>query len=342
MRINLLTTIALTLIRLTSATEPEAPNEHRIFQATNEWQVVPEGYEIPGGLHVKMDFETGEKQAKLPNPSEDDNAKAIVFNNSNEGAVLKEDDELLQQAVDDIDIQKFDKLEDVADWAHDIEYGEKIAASSQFLTKLISLIGDFNISSKTRELAARIFGASFRNNPAALNELFKTHESIVSELLDLCVKEKDNALLQSRLIYALGSLLTDSRGIEIFRKINGETQLQHVFSLENTPLTVKSKCAVLVEKLLDGENRQEVNKRWSDLFQQALYTEQYDDGTLPILETLTKIHEQDKLTVQKDFLKWLASTSSSSKNKDPELHEFAKSVRHRVFGNPNAQRKEEL
>jgi hypothetical protein len=33
--------------------------------ATNEWQKVKEGDTIPPGLHVRMDFETGEKWVKL-------------------------------------------------------------------------------------------------------------------------------------------------------------------------------------------------------------------------------------------------------------------------------------
>lgn len=42
----------------------------RIFQATDEFQVVREGQEIPHGLHVRLDVSTGKKEAKLNDPDE--------------------------------------------------------------------------------------------------------------------------------------------------------------------------------------------------------------------------------------------------------------------------------
>lgn len=42
----------------------------RIFQATDEFQVIREGQEIPHGLHVRLDVTTGQKQAKINDPNE--------------------------------------------------------------------------------------------------------------------------------------------------------------------------------------------------------------------------------------------------------------------------------
>ncbi|KFH63448.1 hypothetical protein MVEG_10857 [Podila verticillata NRRL 6337] len=42
----------------------------RVFRPTYEFQEVLEGQEIPGGLHVQMDFETHRKYAKLMDPEE--------------------------------------------------------------------------------------------------------------------------------------------------------------------------------------------------------------------------------------------------------------------------------
>lgn len=44
----------------------------KIFQATDEFQIVREGQELPHGLHVRLDVTTGEKQAKLNDPNEVD------------------------------------------------------------------------------------------------------------------------------------------------------------------------------------------------------------------------------------------------------------------------------
>ncbi|KAG0307919.1 hypothetical protein BGZ98_009485 [Dissophora globulifera] len=44
----------------------------RIFRPTTEFQEVLDGQEIPGGLHVQMDFETHKKYAKLMDPEDVD------------------------------------------------------------------------------------------------------------------------------------------------------------------------------------------------------------------------------------------------------------------------------
>lgn len=36
-----------------------------VFEPTNEWQVIKPGQSIPPGLHVRIDMQTGLKEAKL-------------------------------------------------------------------------------------------------------------------------------------------------------------------------------------------------------------------------------------------------------------------------------------
>jgi len=47
-----------------------------IFNATYEWQQVPDGVDVPAGLHYKMDLENGGRWAKLLSP--DDQANAVA------------------------------------------------------------------------------------------------------------------------------------------------------------------------------------------------------------------------------------------------------------------------
>ena len=42
----------------------EEPSRER-FVATNEWQEIKPGQAIPQGLHVRMDMQTGKKEARL-------------------------------------------------------------------------------------------------------------------------------------------------------------------------------------------------------------------------------------------------------------------------------------
>ena len=43
----------------------EEPSSREIFVATNEWQEIKPGQAIPQGLHVRMDMQTGKKEARL-------------------------------------------------------------------------------------------------------------------------------------------------------------------------------------------------------------------------------------------------------------------------------------
>ena len=57
----------------------------RVFQPTSEWQVVEEDMAIPRGLHVRMDFQTGVKEAKLLDP--EDAGTAVSAGNENDDQV---------------------------------------------------------------------------------------------------------------------------------------------------------------------------------------------------------------------------------------------------------------
>ncbi|CAJ2501098.1 Uu.00g039510.m01.CDS01 [Anthostomella pinea] len=45
----------------------------KVFSATDEFQIIRDDQDLPPGLHVQLDMQTGQKQAKLYNPNEDEN-----------------------------------------------------------------------------------------------------------------------------------------------------------------------------------------------------------------------------------------------------------------------------
>jgi nucleotide exchange factor SIL1 len=58
---------------LMSLTDEEFSDaEEDIFVPTKDWQVIREGQHIPRGLHVRMDFQTGVKEAKLLEDGEEE------------------------------------------------------------------------------------------------------------------------------------------------------------------------------------------------------------------------------------------------------------------------------
>ena len=55
--------------------DEEEPEGIDVFEATREWKVVKEGQAIPPGLHIRMNLQTGEKEARLmPDSAPDDTA----------------------------------------------------------------------------------------------------------------------------------------------------------------------------------------------------------------------------------------------------------------------------
>src|SRR3982074_1439976 len=64
-------------------TELICPTEHagdcypRVFQPTEEFQLIKEGQDIPPGLHVRLNIYTGEKEARLNIPMEGDEDPAL-------------------------------------------------------------------------------------------------------------------------------------------------------------------------------------------------------------------------------------------------------------------------
>ena len=52
-------------VKVTTNTEHFDEEDLEVFQPTSDWQSIKPGQGIPAGLHVRMNLQTGEKEAKL-------------------------------------------------------------------------------------------------------------------------------------------------------------------------------------------------------------------------------------------------------------------------------------
>ncbi|RIA87445.1 armadillo-type protein [Glomus cerebriforme] len=81
---SLFLVLFLFLFAFSLETNNEICNENecfpRVFVATEEFQEVREGQEIPPGLHVKIDFNTGKKHAKILDPNDHESSEVIIIN----------------------------------------------------------------------------------------------------------------------------------------------------------------------------------------------------------------------------------------------------------------------
>ncbi|KAI3402338.2 SIL1 [Candida oxycetoniae] len=66
--------------------DPQNPSDcyPKIFEPTTEWQIIREGQEIPPGLHVRLNMDSLENEAKLISPENGEND-----NNSNDGETVE-------------------------------------------------------------------------------------------------------------------------------------------------------------------------------------------------------------------------------------------------------------
>ncbi|XP_004529175.1 nucleotide exchange factor SIL1 isoform X1 [Ceratitis capitata] len=58
-------------------------DENKTFHATNEWQEINDGQGVPAGLHIRINLQTGKKEAKLLSDEEDEDKN----HHRNEGAL---------------------------------------------------------------------------------------------------------------------------------------------------------------------------------------------------------------------------------------------------------------
>lgn len=148
----------------------------RIFLATEEFQTVREGQELPQGLHVRLDVATGKKEAKINDPNEHNPAleglpvdSSIVIVESEDGSEdvtqpqvprgapayepvgkIKPPPETESQAFrDSLTVLKTLSLDDrpidaalsiLTDISHDIYYGLKIAEDSNAVKELLCMM----------------------------------------------------------------------------------------------------------------------------------------------------------------------------------------------------------
>ena len=63
------------LLVIEDSEEDSSTPERNVFVATKEWQEVEEGQSIPTGLHVRMNLQTGLKEAKLLDDGDDQKTK---------------------------------------------------------------------------------------------------------------------------------------------------------------------------------------------------------------------------------------------------------------------------
>lgn len=219
------------------------PNEcyPKIFSPTDEFQTLHDDQDIPPGLHVRMNVWTGEKEAKINVPDEQNTAleglpveKSVVIVEPNESeeeeihippgapvyeaaGAIKEPPksgesvafydslEILRKGLD-VD----QALEDLEELSHDIYYGLKIAEDYETVKNLFCLANSKSIFDENPDpvvmrrarLAALALAGTLQNNAKALNEVEKHWPTLSKEMCPGFVKDDEAGVGALRLVSA--------------------------------------------------------------------------------------------------------------------------------------------
>ena len=197
-------------VELICHTENEAECYPKIFQATDEFQIVHEDQDLPIGLHVRLNIQTGRREAKINVPDEIDPAlEGLPVDTS---IVIVDPEQLEEEAPapnydaagpikvptehsgafhDALSYVRRgsnldEALETMEEISHDIYYGLKISEEYETVKQLFCLANTGDIFSSVAsekvmsraKLAALTLSSSLQNNPKALAEIEKHWERL--------------------------------------------------------------------------------------------------------------------------------------------------------------------
>lgn len=182
----------------------------KVFKPTDEWQTVREGQDIPPGLHVRLNMETGEREAKLV-LEEDSDAQVPVLvegaqvelevpieqkiqetlkkykqeqTNFRKSKVSESELSDYASSVEELlhfgknaDVSRLEKaLDTLIDLSHDIDFGERLTRDPKVFSSLLDAAQLTSSESQIPEKSFRIMGSSLRNNPAAVTNVFEKQD----------------------------------------------------------------------------------------------------------------------------------------------------------------------
>lgn len=340
----------------------------KIFEPTDIWTEIKPGQQLPGGLDLRMNLETGLKEAKLANGDVDQIVPAIVETERDSKTMnhefTKDFDfirDLMQSDLTESQVKAIEaKLDDLMEFAHDYKHGFDIINHEFGLLRNISF--SKRLPNTLRELGTRTIISCTRNNPRVVESVNVQHPHFVSEVFheieDLVAQGKLSAIdsvLTKRYLSLLDELITDVHTFTQYEidilaktcqipdnqiKIEALEIISQLFANEGSTLKKRDLETVVpdvqlwvnnLQKMIQDENTDELHTR---KFFNSLYNikKEYSDAK-----------------VDSSFLNWLSKQTEERKKqlennlqeRDLEQDSFDKRMiesRHLVFGNPMANR----
>ncbi|SJM84167.1 related to Nucleotide exchange factor SIL1 [Zygosaccharomyces bailii] len=346
----------------------------KVFEARTDWQEIKEGQSLPAGLDIRMNLETGLKEAKLPSREEGKDIETLATTDSALIPVSSEktdyeftnDFKTVAEVLDSFhstkDVEKLEnKLDDLMVFAHDYKHGYKIITHEFGLLRNISF--NQNLPVSVREMGIRMVASCLRNNPSSVDYVKEHYPEIVHEMfseLDMIIdgssKTATDTALAKRFLSVLDLVLSKSYHFDK----NQMLILKKVYSLNDKQLKIKvleliSKYFAQPQNSLDKRELEESAsdvREWAQELQSWIQDDSIDElHTRKFFNSLYNIKKQlgPEIKMDPSFVNWLARQAERRKvnmedqreDRDVEQDSFDKKLvesRHLVFGNPMAHR----
>ncbi|MCJ1300792.1 hypothetical protein MMC08_003591 [Hypocenomyce scalaris] len=195
----------------------------RIFQPTTSFQPVHDEQELPAGLHIRLNLETGQKEARLnvASPAELDTGSDLVIIDETESPkhgtpdTLHVGPSILKHSVLDhgpirppslgsgesslfatniaslTSAPPFEPgrilmtLDTLEDLSHDIYWGVTLAKDGAAVQRLLELFDRNDADPAIRGSAALVLGTAIQNNPAALSAVMSHYDDGTYDVLPI-------------------------------------------------------------------------------------------------------------------------------------------------------------
>lgn len=220
----------------------------KVFVPTEEWQTIRENQEIPAGLHVRLNLETGVREAKLLKDNEDESHLPVIAASNEDDTEDKtkgvqqkiqdtihkykqEKAQFTKSTVSELDLSDFSSsveevlhfgqggdisrmekaLDTLIDLSHDLDFGERLTLNPEIFSSLFKAAKLAVSEPKVPEKCFRIMGSSLRNNPDAIaNVLEKQDDLFVSRLFEALEDSQTSDVVQKRILGVVHALTSNT------------------------------------------------------------------------------------------------------------------------------------
>lgn len=346
------------------------------FEPESDWKEILPLQMIPAGLEIRMNLDTGLKEAKLKSLDAIDQHNDVLdtYEGSDDSALEKQITHEFSQIFKNLEDAVFveDNLENLIDFSHDYKHGSKIIHNEQ--TFIMNQIKSKDVSDGVKDLYLRLITSCLRNNDPAKQMYFVKNVDYIVEQIPVWINESKVTFLNravnilqnvaykasssAQLIDNLEMLYmsTESQSIKIkILEIFADLELL-ISKQQEDPSQINFHFDPSKKSLIKRNAENRVNlESWFNEYAEKIQLESLDEFYVQkFLRAMIKFKNEDtSLKPDQTFIEWLAQESmdrfkeleSSNdhqlETRDLEKESFSKELiraRHEIFGNKHASR----